>query len=218
MATTIVGTVAGACTYVATSDLKTYLGISATTDDALLALLLARAQQYIETYTGRRFDAHTETHSFGEADIWVESGYQSNRAWTNTSAIATIAGRKLRLDDDLLTVTTLTNGDGTVITSGSYILEPQNTTPKRFIRLHTDYEWEFDVDTFVTVAGTWGYSSTPPYDIQHACLRLAGYYYRQKDAQVFDVTASPELGIITVPAGFPKDVKTILDAYRMVLL
>ena len=43
---------------------------------------------------------------------------------------------------------------------------------------------------------------------------MASYFYRQKDAQVFDVTATPELGTITVPAGIPADVRILLDPYR----
>jgi hypothetical protein len=43
---------------------------------------------------------------------------------------------------------------------------------------------------------------------------LAGYYYRQKDAGVFDTTAIPDMGVIQVPQGIPRDVQLILNPYR----
>jgi hypothetical protein len=64
------------------------------------------------------------------------------------------------------------------------------------------------------VAGDWGYSTTAPADIVQATLRLAAFFYRQKDAQVFDTVASPELGVITVPKGIPVDIRLLLDPYR----
>jgi hypothetical protein len=208
--TTIVGTVAGACTYVATSDLKTYLGISTTTDDSLLALCLARAQAAIEAYTHRRFDAHTETHYFRQESVLIPQAY-----WGRDAMVEVLNPTQtvLYLDDDLLSVTTLTNGDGTSITAASYWLEPRNTAPYWYIRLKSTVSWTFSTDGEISVLGSWGYSSTAPYDIQHACLRLGAYYYRQKDAQVYDTTATPELGVITVPQGMPRDVRMILDQY-----
>ena len=41
------------------------------------------------------------------------------------------------------------------------------------------------------------------------------FKYRQKDAQVFDVTAVPDAGVITVPQGIPADVKRILRSYAV---
>ena len=92
---------------------------------------------------------------------------------------------------------------------------PRNRTPKYGIRLKVDstYSWEFDTDYWVSVAGTWGYSTTAPYDIVQATIRLVAYYYAQKDAQVFDVTAVPEAGVITVPQGMPRDVERMLQPY-----
>ena len=74
--------------------------------------------------------------------------------------------------------------------------------------------WEWDTDGWVTVAGTWGYATTTPEDIRQAAVRLASFYYRQKDAMVFDVTAIPEQGVITAPVGVPADVKMIIARYK----
>jgi len=77
----------------------------------------------------------------------------------------------------------------------------------------TTTTWEFDIDGEVSVLGTWGYSTSPPDDIVHACIRLAGYYYRVKDAQNYETVSISGAGVITIPKGIPADVKLILDKY-----
>jgi len=181
--------------------LKSYLGIddNTATHDVLLESLLERATTAIDNFTGRVFEAVTETRYF-------ESG--------------ALEGQTLIVDKDLLTISTngLVNGDSsaTVIPSTEYWLVPRNSTPKHGIRLKSDslYQWEQDTDYWIGVTGTWGYSTDPPADVVHACIRLGAYYYTQKDAQVFDVTANPEAGIITVPQGIPRDVERLLAPYK----
>ena len=184
--------------YATLAQVKDYLDIGADTDDVLLQNLIDRAEIAIETYTRRVFEAETQTRYYERCDL-DDSGFV------------------LLVDRDLLTITTLTNGDSssTVIPATEYWLVPRNRTPKHGIRLKVDstYSWEFDTDYWVSVLGTWGYSTTAPYDIVQATIRLVAYYYAQKDAQVFDVTAVPEAGVITVPQGMPRDVKVILDPY-----
>ena len=187
--------------YIDVEDLRAYLGISETTDDDLLTEAVEDAQSYIESQTNRRFEANTETRYFGRA-----SRDPHNR---------TI----LHLDTDLISVTTLTNGDssGTEITSANYWLLPRNEGPPYHqIQLKTNISsyWEWDTDYWVSVLGSWGYSSTPPGDIVRACTALAGYFYRQKDAQMYDVTAVVESGAMVIPQGIPATVTRILDRYK----
>lgn len=186
--------------YASLAQLKDYLGIDSDNDDFLLSECLDRASSFIDSYTGRRFSANTETRYY--EDDAVES-------------------RTLYLDEDLLSITTLTNGDAdaTTISSSDYWLIPRQGGPPYYaIRLKVDTTdntvWEFDTDYWVSVAGTWGWSTTPSDDIIHACLRLGAWYYAQKDAPVFETTVFPDAGIVSVPSGLPADVKQILDQYR----
>lgn len=187
--------------YATLETFKAYLSIPAAevTDDTLLRDLLERASKAIDNHCGRRFSANTETHYF-EADMLSD---------TNT----------LHMDDDLLSVTTLTNGDdaGTTILPTEYWLIPRNDSPKFAIRLKSDstYRWEWDTDGWVSVLGTWGWSTTPPDDIVQACIRLAAYYYHQKDVPVYETTVFPDSGYVSVPVGMPVDVKEILSAYKV---
>lgn len=183
--------------YTTRAAVKEYLGISSSADNNLIDDLIDRAQTGIESYTGWDFEAATLTRYF-DSDAVIDS-----RLWTG---------------GDLVSITTLTNADddATVISSSDYRLLPRNAGPPYFgvkMLVDTTTTWDFDIDGEVSILGTWGYSTSPPDDIVHACIRLAGYYYRQKDAQVFDVTAVPDAGIITIPKGIPADVKLILDKY-----
>jgi hypothetical protein len=182
--------------YVTNSEVKQYLGISVSTDDSLIDSFIDRAQGVIESYTGREFEATTATKYFDTDNI---------------------EGRWLYLwGYDLLSVTTLTNGDGTELTSEQYRLEPRNETPKYAIRLNEDYTWEFDdSDDEVSILGSWGWSTNPPNDIIQACIRLAAFLYRQKDTSAdIDRPLVTGDGVTTMPSAIPQDVKSILDNYR----
>ena len=182
--------------YASSVQVKAYLGITTNADDTLIDSLIERAEGIIESYTGRIFEAETATKYFG---------------------VDAIEGRYLYLlGYDLLTVTKLTNGDGTALTSGQYRLEPRNETPKWAIRLNEDYSWEFDdSDDEISIAGTWGYSTTAPGDIRHACVRLTAFLYRQKDTNAdIDRPMVTGDGVTIMPSALPQDVKSILDNYR----
>lgn len=181
--------------YASLADLKTYLGAGTIKDDTLLADLLTRAQKAIETFCDRTFESSEATRYYNAGDI---------------------LGSNLYTGKDLLEITTLTNGDGSGIDSDSYVLLPRNEGPPyKIIRLKSSYCWSFtDSDSEIEVGGTWGFATAAPSDIEHATLRLAAYFYRQKDAQVFDTTAMPDIGMIQVPQGIPRDVRIILTPYR----
>jgi uncharacterized phiE125 gp8 family phage protein len=191
--------------YCSVADVKNYLGISKPDDDALLADLIAEAQKAIDNYTGRTFEASSDTTRYFDVDVDVD-------------------GAILYFDGDLCAVTTCTtnadaSGGGTSLTKDThYIAQPRNITPWYGFKMlsSSDYDWDYtdDAEMGIEIVGRWAYSSSAPDDIKHACKRLAAYYYRQKDAQVFDTTAMPEAGILVIPQGIPADVKIILDRYE----
>lgn len=185
--------------YTTAADVKTYLDITGTADDTLLGVLVAAAQKWIETYCGRVFEAATNT----------------SRSF---DAIRDVDGRKLWLDCDLCSINSVTNGDGATVAAANYVTEPRNQAPYYAITLKTSstVSWTYitDPENAITVSGKWAYSTTAPDDIVQVCKRLAAYLYTLKDAQVYDVTAMPESGVITVPKGMPVDVRQMLAGYR----
>ena len=187
--------------YVTLRDIRAYLDIDVTGDDPLLQEAIEDAQSYIDSQTNRHFEAVTATRYYDRSarDRWE-------------SRLLNLYG------DDLLTVTTLTNGDSssTAIAATDYWLYPRNETPYHGILLKSDITsyWEWDTDYWVSVAGTWGYSTTPPDDIRQATLTLAAYLFRSKDAAVFETTAIVESGAIVIPQGIPATVDRIIGRYK----
>lgn len=188
--------------YVTLSDVKTYSGISLSTDDSLITSLIDRAQKAIETKTHRIFEASVDTTKYFSVD---------NTGW-----------RTLYFDEDICAITTIkTNADngsgGIIIPSTDYVTEPRNRTPYYAIKIlsSSSYDWEYtdDPENGISITGKWAYSLTPPDDIKHACIRLVNYYYHQKDAAVFDTTAIPDAGVIQIPQGIPADVEILLSPY-----
>lgn len=185
--------------YTTSALVKTYLGIAGSGDDTLLGTLGARAQAAIDRHCGRTFEAGTNTIRYYDATRDVD-------------------GRTLRLDRDLCSINTVTNGDGSVIGATSYVTEPRNDTPYYAITLlgtsGVQWTWATNPENAIAISGKWAYSTAAPDDIVQAATRLTAYYYRQKDAQTFETTASPELGIVTVPMAVPRDVLALLAPYK----
>ena len=186
--------------YATLEDVKLYRGISSTMtdDDALLSVLIDRAEALIDRYTERTFDASTASTRYYDAVRDVSDDR-----------------RTLYLGDDLCVVTTITNGTGEAVTK--YITEPRHGTPYYAIRLKASagelFDYDDDPEDAISVRGQWGYSATAPDDIRQATVRLVAYMYAQKDASIFDVTAYPDAGVLMVPQGMPRDVRETLDRY-----
>lgn len=122
-----------------------------TGQDVLISRYIKAASKWIDKHTrGRHFVPVQQTRSYRVADtLLINEAYSSHEV--------------LQLDDDLLQVITLTNGDSssTVITASQYQLLPLNSYPKD--QIETVYgqgvNWEFaNRSSVVTVKGFWGYN------------------------------------------------------------
>jgi len=191
--------------YAAVSDLKDVKEIKTTNppQDSVLADYITAASRWIDNYTGRTFYARTETHYFDVPKT----------------------PRNLRLDDDLLTLTTLTNGDGTVIASSNYKLWPYNTSPKHEIQIlrSANIYWllsgGIDWEAAISVAGTWGYSSTTPAPIKSACIDIAvNAYGRRHGENTSGIARVTSAGVVLTPRDIPDGVKTFLNDYIRAIL
>ena len=187
--------------YATTSDLKAYLGLTGTADDALLLSCMQRAQSMVDTHCDQVFEASADTTRYFDA-------------------VEDVADAVLHLDYPLAAITSITNGDGVAVATTEYVTEPRNRTPYHRIRLlgsknkYWDTTSSGDPENAITIVGKWAYSTSAPPAIVQACVRLAAYMYRQKDSQVFDVTADPASGQLIIPKGLPPDVKQMLMPYR----
>lgn len=135
-----------------------------------------------------------------------------------------IVNRTLRLDEDLISITTLTNGNSSAITSTYYVLEPYSGPPYWAITLKSNagLSWTYSgaLEKCISVAGRWGYCAqlAEPDDVAQACIRLSAMMYRQKEttAPIDRVEVSPE-GVPLLPGGLPRDVREILKPYVRML-
>jgi uncharacterized phage protein (predicted DNA packaging) len=190
--------------YISLAELKEYLKIDSGSEDHILEECIEDAQAQIEGHTSRVFEASADsTRYFAVGKDTDEDD--------------------LYFDEDICAITTVkTNADngsgGTTIIPSYYFTTPRNRTPYFKITLSSDcpYSWDYtnNPEGGITVTGKWAYSLTAPYDIKRACRRLAGYNYKNREAQVFDTTAIPEQGVIMIPKGIPADVIRILEPYR----
>lgn len=187
--------------YATTAQVKSYLGLTGTSDDTLIGDKINAATSNIETYTDRKFQVQSNSTRYFDSCEDVD-------------------GLTLFLDHDICHINSITNGDGTAVTSAQYATNPRNGTPYYAIKLKSSYSlsWEDDDngdnEDAIQVSGKWGYSEAPPKDIVEACVQWAALLYKNKDSQVFDVTATPELGQLTIPKGMPASTRIALRRYQ----
>ncbi len=169
------------------------------TDDSVLEDIITAASRFIDQQTGRTFYARTETRSY---DVPYGS-------------------RTLKLDDDLLTVTTFSNGNGDEITSSNYILLPANVSPKYAIRLTatSTVGWVTDSNNnseqAIDVAGTWGFSASTPADINIACLEISAAEAGRRLGKAFEMSSTiTGAGVVMTPRGVPSSAMKTLMGYR----
>jgi hypothetical protein len=119
-----------------------YLDVTGSADDVLLADMIRSVSRDIDNLTKRRFYPRAETHYYDTP--------KRNHPTIN-------------FDDDLLALTTLTNGDGDAITSAYYKLYPLNRTPKESLALlaSSSEQWQAnsdgDPEGAITILGVFGY-------------------------------------------------------------
>ena len=107
---------------------------------------------------------------------------------------------------------------------------PPRFKGQQLIKIDTEYLWVVRADptgdALAVVRGVAGttaathdegtaiYVYRPMGAVFRATVRLAAWLYKQKDSQIFDTTAYPELGVVEIPPGLPKDVAALLPWLR----
>jgi len=182
--------------YASLSELKTYLGVSASTDDARLELAIESASRAIDAECSRQFYATTATRYYQPDDP-----------------------QRLTLDDDLLSVTAIAvdrsgTRDYATLAATDYELDPE-AAPYRTVWIAPGSTQAFPMGRRgVRIQGSWGYclAGDHPQAIARACLILATRYFKRKDAP-FGVVGTPELGYLRITSRDP-EVRGLLMPYR----
>ena len=183
-------------------DVKHYLGIDNSGNDALIVATLKRAIATFENMCGRSFLPATETRVFDAYDEQI------------------ITPKRLFLrDGDLLEITEL-KIDGATVPSDEYFLV--GAMPHFLVRItdasdFTFNEYSSSPEQTIEIIGKWGFDLTVPEDVFGAIVRLTAFLYQQKDnAMELDRPIAMSNAMV-LPASLPSDVEAIAKFYKKVI-
>lgn len=188
--------------YATLQQLRDYLKIptAQTGDDTtLLSPSIARAQSIIERVTSKVYEASIDSTK-------------------RFDAVRDVCGAQLFFDNQwIISITSVTNGDGVSVSSSSYVTEPRNTGPWYGLRMKASASsiWTFSTDPedAIAIVGKWAYALSAPDYIVQATIRLAAYLYRQKDNAGGEADR-PLLtgdGVTIMPQALPADVLRLIE-------
>jgi uncharacterized phiE125 gp8 family phage protein len=189
--------------YATLTQLKTYLAITTTADDALLSDLLMRATSVIEQMTRKVFVAPPASpRRFGRSQMMWESALRWDYLLLPSGYYVAQLVRAI-------------DGDGTEIPLSEIELPPEG--PPYSVLIRRGARWCSSAQT-VEITARWGYSISPPADIVHATIRLAAWMYRQRGtANDPDRPTVADSGLVLLPSALPDDVRAVLERYRDVV-
>lgn len=183
-------------------DLKLYLNIDTSKDDALLVATLKRAVKTFENMCGRTFVPAAETRYFDANDEQV------------------ITGKRLFIrDGDLIEITEL-KIDSEIVPDDEYFCT--GAIPYNTLRITDGSDFSFRDFTLtpersIAITGRWGYQDEVPDDVFGAIVRLAAWLYQQKDnAMELDRPIAMSNAMV-LPASLPSDVEAIAGFYKKVI-
>jgi hypothetical protein len=123
---------------------------------------------------------------------------------------------ELRLDVPLVSLTSLTNGDGTAIDKTTVRLYPLNGGHYWSIRMLTSGPgWQWVQDGLFSVTGKWGWSATVPTPVKEATIMLAAWLYKRYQAGLQDAANNVEIGQMMYSERMPKQVVALLAPFRI---
>ena len=193
---------------ISTSDLKTHLTISDTTDDTTLATAASAASRAVQRWCGREFDVTTTASASARVfrprtpTLTITDDF-----WTTSSLVV-----KTDQGDDGTYESTLTiNTD--------FIVEPLNgmedgiTVPYRRLRA---IAWVFPMwstHASVQVTAAWGWAAIPD-DVKQAALILAARIWKRKNSPEGVLGGFQDFGPVRITARQDPDVVALLSDYR----
>lgn len=191
----------GYCTLQQYKDYQNITTINAV-DDGFIELAIEAASRWMDTESNTNFYGVTETDLY---DVPLD-----NRA--------TILPNKY-----FISVSTLTNGDSTVLTTSEYFLLPANETPKTGIGIKktSSNGWKptsvGETIQAISIAGVWGYSLIAPSDVLLATLEIARALYGRRSGQnMITKTIITPAGVVQIPEGVPAWAADTILKYRRV--
>lgn len=187
--------------YTTLEDVKAYLGITETTDDAIIESSIAAAKLAIDNYCSTSFDVSDDT----------------TRLFDCRSDL--IAGRSLHLDRHTLAEAPVSvTIDGVNVTDA---VKVYGDAPYHELILSgsSGYSWRgmygsSDPEDAISITGKWGYSTTPPSDVVRAAVIWSSHLYQIKDAAPDGTlslsTVEEQQRVVAIPV----NARELLSPYR----
>lgn len=192
--------------YITVSGLRNYLQITSSGDDAILATFCEMAQDEIERYTKRVFEAPADTTRWFTPLDNQHGGDLLRDGYT------------LCFDTDLVSITTIVNGDGATLPSGTYIALPLNLPQKESVKIknNVQYFWTYADEPVgaVAITGRWAWSITPPPAVVLAAYMLAHYFYDRKNDSSSNRDVLSSDGVVIAAAKIPGDIFKLLAPFQ----
>jgi hypothetical protein len=169
-----------------------------TVDDDVMELLIASASRYIDGQTNDRWYADTATHYFDTPHKTFDI---------------------LFFDENLNSITSVTNGDGSTLLSTDYVLYPSNSYPKWGIQIlaNSGGGWLMtngSPQQAISILGSWG-NATIPDDIKSACIQIAFASYKRRTGEnVAGKTIITGGGVVVMPEDVPGFAKDVINNHR----
>ncbi len=185
--------------YCTANDIALALNIAGVQDDGWLTTLADSASAWV--------DAHCALPAGGFA-VTADS--------TRRYDVCALEDGELRLDVPLVSLTSLTNGDGSAVNTALVRLLPINGPHYWSIQmLSTGPGWQWVQDGLFSVTGKWGWSATVPTPVKEATVMLAAWLYKRYQAGLQDVANNAEIGQMMYSERMPKQVVALLAPFRI---
>ena len=179
------------------ADVKSYLGITVSTTDSILSLLITNASAFIASYCNRKFASQNYTET--------RNGSGGYRVYCNNSPVTAVSS--VTVDGYAIPQALSPTMYGfTFDTSLIYIRQgiPNSGTPNTFQKGVQN----------ITVAYTAGYVTTPP-DLSMACIELVASKFAKRDRiDKKNETLGSQQTIGYDISDMPASVKTTLKQYQ----
>lgn len=193
---------------ITSSDLKTHLGISDSTDDTTIATAVAAANQAVVRYCGRTFDR-------------TASGSTTERVYRPRTTTLTITDDFWTTDSLIVKVDAGDDGtyESTLTITTDFIVEPLNgmedgvAVPYRRLIATA---WLFSpthVHPSVQVKAAWGWSAVPG-DVTLAALVKAARLFKRKNSPEGVLGGFADFGAVRITNREDPDVAMLLEPYR----
>lgn len=187
--------------YPVLADVKSYLKVSSASEDAILTTMLNAAIGDVEAHCNRVFVAASATRNYP-----VIAPYFDARR------------RLMTLYEDLVSITTLTNGTGEVIAASDYEVLPVKGGRIEQIMIKREAPVRFQTGSSgetVQLSGSWGYAATCPSGVFLLLIELVEWHYRLKQGASAKADSTVRRGGgISGGTNIPEYLRHRLEVYR----